>query len=165
MFYEQFLTKDYDIKRKKVESSKLALLILALLNTIFISMVVGVITFGFYIFLSLIARYKFIEFEYELTGNELVISKISNKKSRRIVANIKIDEVIKVKTKDSFNNEGIRIVNLCLDEMDNLCEKVLVVREGSSLIGYKVALDKDLARMCGIINPSVFKEQVDTLNK
>lgn len=166
IFYEQFLTKDYDFKRKKVESAKYALLILTLLNMIFLGKIVAILTFLVYIVVSIIARNKFIEFEYELTGNELVVSKIFNKKNRKIVANININDVIKVKSSDSHISDEIKIINLTLNGMktEKLIENILIVRvNNSNSIGYKLAMDKNLKNMCEKINPMVFKQSLDIL--
>lgn len=168
IFYEQYLTKDYEFVRKKVESTKNALLALTCLNFVFLGFTVALITLVIYFIVSLIARRKFVEFEYELTGNELVVSKIVNKKSRRIMANIKIDEVIKIKSVDSVNNEDIKIVDLTLDDIPNkgLKEKILVVSgENDILTGYKVAMDKILHDLCKKINPSVFRQRLDILKE
>lgn len=168
IFYEQYLTKDYGLIRQKVESTKNALLVLTFLNFIFLGFTVALITIIIYFIVSLIAYRKFVEFEYELTCNELVISKIVNKKSRRIIANIKIDEVIKIKSVDSINNEGIKIIDLTLGQLQNkgLKEKILVISgENDILIGYKVAMDKTLHNLCKKINPSIFRQGLDILKE
>lgn len=166
IFYEQFLTKDYDFKRKKVESAKQALLVLTLLNLIFLGKIIAMLTFFVYVIVSIVARNKFIEFEYELTENELVVSKIFNKKRRKIVANINIKEVIEVKTSDLHTNEKVKIINLTLSgtTTQKLTEKILIVRKyNSDLIGYKLAMDKNLQKMCEKINPTIFKQNLDFL--
>ncbi len=167
-FYEQFLTKDYEFKRKQVESAKNALLILTALNFVFLGITVALITIVFYFVFAVIARTRFVEFEYELTGNELVVSKIVNKKSRRIIANIKIDEVVKIKPCNFINTDGIRIINLTLDGMDKkgLKEKIIVVRnEDDVVVGYKISIDNRLQEICKKINPDVFRQRLDNLEE
>ncbi len=166
IFYEQFLTKDYEFKRKKVESAKQALLILTLLNMIFLGKIIAILTFLVYVILSIIARNKFIEFEYELTGSELIVSKIFNKKNRKIIANININDVIKIKSSNSYINEDIKIINLTLSgiKTKKLTENILIVRvNDSNSIGYKLAMDKNLQKMCEKINPMIFKHDLDIL--
>lgn len=160
VFYEQFLTKDYGYKQKSFESIQQALLVLAILNGIFMGIIWALLTVGVYFLMFLIGRSKFLEFEYELTCSELVISKIMNKKTRKVVGKIDVKKIIEVVSSNNFNRSDVKIVNASLNgiKKDELNEKILLVREDSNLIGYKIAMDNKLHEICRRINPIVFNK-------
>ena len=160
VFYEQFLTKDYGYKQKSFESIQQALLILAILNGIFMGIIWALLTVGVYFLMFLIGRSKFLEFEYELTCSELVISKIMNKKTRKVVGKIDVNKIVEVVSSNNFNRSDVKIVNASLNgiKKDELNEKILLVREDSNLIGYKIAMDNNLHEICRRINPIVFNK-------
>ena len=160
VFYEQFLTKDYGYKQKSFESIQQALLILAILNGIFMGIIWALLTVGVYFLMFLIGRSKFLEFEYELTCSELVISKIMNKKTRKVVGKIDVNKIVEVVSSNNFNRSDVKIVNASLNgiKKDELNEKILLVREDSNLIGYKIAMDNNLPEICRRINPIVFNK-------
>lgn len=159
IFYEQFLTKDYGEKQRKYESIGQALILLTILNIIFVGISLAAITIAGYILVFILARKRFLEFEYELTDTELVISKIMNKKSRKLIGKINIENVVEVTSAKSFNKKDVKIINASLDgiEKDGLKESILLIRVDSNLIGYKIAMDKKLQGMCRRINPIIFK--------
>lgn len=160
VFYEQFLTKDYGYKQKSFESIQQALLVLAILNGIFMGIIWALLTVGVYFLMFLIGRSKFLEFEYELTCSELVISKIMNKKTRKVVGKIDVNKIVEVVSSNNFNRSDVKIVNASLNgiKKDELNEKILLVREDSNLIGYKIAMDNNLHEICRRINPIVFNK-------
>lgn len=160
VFYEQFLTKDYGYKQKSFESIQQALLVLAILNGIFMVIIWALLTVGVYFLMFLIGRSKFLEFEYELTCSELVISKIMNKKTRKVVGKIDVNKIVEVVSSNNFNRSDVKIVNASLNgiKKDELNEKILLVREDSNLIGYKIAMDNKLHEICRRINPIVFNK-------
>lgn len=160
VFYEQFLTKDYGYKQKSFESIQQALLVLAILNGIFMGIIWALLTVGVYFLMFLIGRSKFLEFEYELTCSELVISKIMNKKTRKVVGKIDVNKIVEVVSSNNFNRSDVKIVNASLNgiKKDELNEKILLVREDSNLIGYKIAMDNKLHEICRRINPIVFNK-------
>lgn len=160
VFYEQFLTKNYGYKQKSFESIQQALLVLAILNGIFMGIIWALLTVGVYFLMFLIGRSKFLEFEYELTCSELVISKIMNKKTRKVVGKIDVNKIVEVVSSNNFNRSDVKIVNASLNgiKKDELNEKILLVREDSNLIGYKIAMDNKLHEICRRINPIVFNK-------
>lgn len=160
VFYEQFLTKDYGYKQKSFESIQQALLVLAILNGIFMGIIWALLTVGVYFLMFFIGRSKFLEFEYELTCSELVISKIMNKKTRKVVGKIDVNKIVEVVSSNNFNRSDVKIVNASLNgiKKDELNEKILLVREDSNLIGYKIAMDNKLHEICRRINPIVFNK-------
>lgn len=164
IFYEQFLTKNYGQIQKTFESIKQALLILSILNGIFMGILWALLTLGIYFLVFIIGRNKFLEFEYELTDSDLVISKIMNKKSRKMIASIDVKNIVEVVSSNSFNRSNVKIINASLEGInkDELNEKILLVREDSNLIGYKIAMDKKLYEICTKINPIIFNNQIES---
>ena len=120
----------------------------------------ALLTVGVYFLMFLIGRSKFLEFEYELTCSELVISKIMNKKTRKVVEKINVNKIVEVVSSNNFNRSDVKIVNASLNgiKKDELNEKILLVREDSNLIGYKIAMDNNLHEICRRINPIVFNK-------
>ena len=159
IFYEQFLSKDYSKQQRNIKSTKIVLILLILLN-VFLHNLILIITFSmFYVVVLLIARKKLIEFEYELIGRELIISKIIDKSSRKKLVEINIDNVLEIISTDKIHRENVRIINASLDNLDknNLSEKIILIKKESNLIGYKVALDKKLENILKSINSNIIK--------
>ena len=163
VFYEQFLTKDYGYKQKSFVSIQQALLVLAILNGIFMGIIWALLTIGVYFLMFFIGRNKFLEFEYELTDSDLVISKIMNKKSRKIIGNIDIKNIVEVVSLNNFNRNDVKIINASLKGINKneLNEKILIVRKDLNLIGYKIAMDKKLYEICTKINPIIFNKHIE----
>lgn len=160
VFYEQFLSKNYGKQAKIFESIQQFLLILTVFNLVRMSFMWTILMLILYFLVFIIVNIKFLEYEYELTCDELVLSKIINKKSRKTIGKINVRDIVDVKSLDSnLNGDNIKIINASLDGIDKseLNEKILLVRQNSNLIGYKVAMDKKLYGMCKMINPIIFK--------
>ena len=159
IFYEQFLTKDYSKGKKKFESIKLALTILFIFNIILNISFLALLAMLGYIFILLLSRKKFIEFEYELIGNELIISKIINKRSRKKIVEINLENVVEIISSKKFNRKEIKVIHATLDVLnkENLEENIIIVRKDSTSIGYKVSLDKKIQTILKNININMFK--------
>ncbi len=155
IFYEQFVTKDYKAEQKKFNSCRQALGILIIFNII---LNLGILTIFFvacYFVLVIVARKKFLEFEYELTGKDLVINKIINKKSRKIIGNVNLDDVVEIVCEEKFCRKDVKIINASLGEIKN--QKILVMKNDSGLIGYRMSIDSKLQKIFKSINPTVFR--------
>lgn len=160
VFYEQFLSKDYGKQPKIFEFMKQIFLVLTVFNLVRMSLTWTILMLVLYFIVFMIINIKFLEYEYELTCDELIISKIINKKSRKIIGKINIRDVVNIKSlNDSLGENNIKIINASLSGLNcsELNEKILFVRQSSTLIGYKVAMDKKLYGMCKMINPIIFK--------
>lgn len=154
-FYEQFLTKDYGDIQKKFETTRNTLVVLAIIASVIVGLF-GVIAFiGGYIILGFIARIIFLEYEYELTENELVITKIMNKKKRKIITTLDIKNIVNVENAKNINENKVKFIKACVDE-SGLGEQIIFVQKNAQLIGFKVAMDKKLISMCKRINPLNF---------
>lgn len=156
IFYEQFITKDYGDIQKKFQSVRNTLVILAMISAIFVG-TFGVVTFLMgYVILGLIARNLFLEYEYEITENELVITKIMNKKKRKVITTLNIEKLVNAYSLEEANNKNIRVVNACIEDDKRLKEKILVINRDSKLVGFRVAMDKKLLSICRKLNPVCF---------
>ncbi|MGL5480195.1 MAG: hypothetical protein ACRDCB_14235, partial [Clostridium sp.] len=140
IFYEQFITKDYGDIQKKFQSVRNTLVVLAMISAIFVG-TFGVVTFLMgYVILGLIARNLFLEYEYEITENELVITKIMNKKKRKVITTLNIEKLVDAYSLEEANNKNIRVVNACIEDDKRLKEKILVINRDSKLVGFRVAM-------------------------
>ncbi|WP_194191790.1 aromatic acid exporter family protein [Clostridium chrysemydis] len=156
IFYEQFITKDYGDIQKKFQSVRNTLVILAMISAVFVG-TFGVVTFLMgYVILGLIARNLFLEYEYEITENELVITKIMNKKKRKVITTLNIEKLVNAYSLEEANNKNIRVVNACIEDDKKLKEKILVINRDSKLVGFRVAMDKKLLSICRKLNPMCF---------
>ncbi len=156
IFYEQFLTKDYSKDQKLFNSIKQALLILILFNVVLNIKFLVILLLFIYLLIFIISRKKFLEYEYELTVDELVISKIIEKKTRKKIGQFKLGNIIDVKLIENFNRKDIKIVNATLNNLDknNLKEVVILIKKDSNLIGYKMAIDEKIQNILKNINPT-----------
>lgn len=155
LFYEQCLSRDYGKMPKFFGYAQQILLIITVLSLAFTHFVWSILIFTLYLTVIVLSRSMFLEYEYELVYNELIISKIINKKSRKVIGKIDVINIIEVNDSNNFSDGGIEIVNASIKGC-GLVEKILFVRENSKLIGYRVAMDKKLYEMCKKINPLVF---------
>lgn len=156
IFYEQFITKDYGDIQNKFQSVRNTLVVLAMISAIFVG-TFGVVTFLMgYVILGLIARNIFLEYEYEITENELVITKIMNKKKRKVITTLDIEKLVNAYSLEEANNKNIRVVNACIEDDKKLNEKILVINRDSKLVGFRVAMDKKLLSICRRLNPMCF---------
>ena len=114
-FYEQFQTKDY----RRIENTMnilskgslaIAIVLIAMLN------IIGAIFFALvYFIIFILSRKVIVEYEYELTGNELSIYKIMNKSKRKEIGSFNIREISSVKTLDKLSN-NTKIIKAYLEE-------------------------------------------------
>lgn len=154
-FYEQCLGKDYGNMSKVFGYVQQTLLILTIFSLVFTHFIWSILIFVLYLILLVLSRLIFLEYEYELIDNELIISKIINKKSRKLIARIDVINIIEVNTSDDFSKNGIKIINASIRGC-GLVEKILFVRENLKLVGYRVAMDNKLCEICKKINSLVF---------
>lgn len=154
-FYEQFLTTDYGKKQKNFEVLSSTLIVLALMSTVLIGIIGAVVFIIGYFIVELIAKSIFLEYEYELTENELVISKIMNKKKRKIITTINIENIVDVNKIQDGNSRNAKLIKACVNN-SGLNEQIIFVTKNSEVIGFKVAMDKKLLSMCKRINPLNF---------
>lgn len=153
-FYEQFQTKDYRSIEKiinilKKVSLSIAILLMAMLN------IVGAIFFALVYFgISLLSRQIIVEYEYELTGNELSIYKIMNKSKRRELGSFNIKEITSVRTLEKLNG-NTKFIKAYLSD-SGIKPMVYVVNTSEGVTGFQLAVDEKLLDLIKKVNPLVF---------
>lgn len=156
VFYEQFLDKDYGKLEYYLNYSRKFMLIFSILSSVVFNIFVALGGLLIYLILCLVARKMLIEYEYELTENSLVISKIMDKKKRKVVGEFNVDELIKVsRNKESYHYD--KLIDTTLnDEFNCLNNYYLYTKKNDKIIAYKVAFDRKLDNLCKKINPVMF---------
>lgn len=151
-FYEQFQTKDYSQIEKSLNiASKVSLVLLALfLATLNITMaIIFIIIYGLIFILS---RSLIIEYEYELTGDELSIYKIMNKSKRKEIGHFSIRDISRVKTIENNNN---KIIKAYLEESGHRA-MVYTAKTSNGVMGFQLAMDENLLNIIKRVNPLAF---------
>ncbi|MCF0147909.1 MAG: hypothetical protein HUJ77_05870 [Clostridium sp.] len=153
-FYEQFQTKDY----RRIENTMnilskgslaIAIVLIAMLN------IIGAIFFALvYFIIFILSRKVIVEYEYELTGNELSIYKIMNKSKRKEIGSFNIREISSVKTLDKLSN-NTKIIKAYLEE-SGIKSKVYIVNTSKGTTGFQLAMDDKLIEFIKRVNPLVF---------
>lgn len=155
-FYEQFVSKSYGDKQKTIEGLTQMLIFVAIVVSAIKGIFFGILILLVYVGLVVASRKMFLEYEYELTEDELVISKIMNKKTRKVMGRLNIKEVIDVRDGKSEVKNGAKIVKASFDDGD-LKQQMVYVNKDSKIIGYKLSMDKKMLANCGRLNGTVFR--------
>ncbi|MGL4742522.1 MAG: hypothetical protein ACRC41_17310 [Sarcina sp.] len=151
--YEQFLSQDYGTKQEYLNGTAGGLLLVSGIGFFGLrNMFLAVGAIAAYGATKLYMKNKYVEYEYELICDELTISKIMNKRKRKKIANIELKNVM-----DVSSNANHKIKDVFIDEK-GLTKKVIYVKEGNKITGYRVALDKKLLAKCTRINPRLFSD-------
>lgn len=155
-FYEFFLTEDFSKKKKYMKMVQTIILVMAAITYILQG---SIIITGFILILYgitiLISNYYFVEYEYELTNNELDIAKIINKNKRKLICTIDIAKVSKV-TKLNNNIKQATNYKKCYVGNDNLTTIGLTLPSDGQVINYAIKVDEKLLMLFKRINPSNF---------
>lgn len=152
-FYEQFQTKDYKELEKKLKLTSKVILILAAISLFFLQ--IGVLLF-LLIILAIVQIYKFksiVEYEYELTADQLSINKIRNKSKRKEIVSFSIKQIVSIKDKN--NNPNEKVIEASLDGI-GIKEKIIKVKVLNETISIKLALDENLINIIKRVNPIAF---------
>ncbi|MDE6182643.1 MAG: hypothetical protein K2F59_05525, partial [Eubacteriales bacterium] len=95
-------------------------------------------------------------YEYEYYEGELTISKIINRKSRKIIGRFDIDKISKVSKPDNAD-KSIKIINACLKKISNNNNKELIIFVGGNEpVGYYLSIDEKLFEILKRKKPSIF---------
>lgn len=153
-FYEQFQTKDYKIIENTFNILSKVFLFIAIiflaLSNIIVAIIFGLLYFGVFV----LSKNIIVEYEYELTGNELTISKIMNKSKRKELGNFNIKEISTVKTLDKLSN-STKVIKAHLDESE-FKAMVYIVKTSEGVLGFQLALDDKLMELIKKVNPLIF---------
>ena len=153
-FYEQFQTKDYQGIEKSFNILSKASIVIAVLSLAILN-IVGAIAFALvYVIIFILSRKIIVEYEYELTGNELSIYKIMNKSKRKEIGSFNIREISSVKTLEKLSNKT-KVKKAYLEE-SGIKSMVYIVKTSQGVIGFQLAADEKLLDLIKRVNPLVF---------
>ena len=153
-FYEQFQTKDYKGIEKVLNIISKVAIVLTILFASLLN-IVGIITFALVYFVTFIVGRKLIvEYEYELTGDELSIYKIMNKSKRKEVGCFSIREISGVKTLDKVSN-NTKVIKAYLEEA-GIKSMVYMAKTSDGVVGFQLAMDENLLNLIKRVNPLAF---------
>lgn len=153
-FYEQFQTKDYKGIEKVLNIISKVAIVLTILFASLLN-IVGSITFALvYIITFIVGRKLIVEYEYELTGDELSIYKIMNKSKRKEVGCFSIREISGVKTLDKISN-NTKVIKAYLEEA-GIKSMVYMAKTSDGVVGFQLAMDENLLNLIKRVNPLAF---------
>lgn len=159
-FYEQYNGKDYGPFQNIMNSIEYASLILVAVYILgFRTLLIGSFVFIAYVGIVFFNRSKFVAYEYELTIDNLVISKVMTEKRRKKLIDFKLSDIECV-SNTIRNEKKCTIINAYIKEGKNNNKQYVYVKTTTGLKCLVVNMDKKLISMCYKMKPSVFRELV-----
>lgn len=156
IFYEQFLHNSKTKIQVILNNVLMFFLILSGIFLVAFNLPMAILSIVVYAAIFFYCRQTYVEYEYELTNDELEISKILNQKKRKSVAKIDLNKVIAVEKFEAIKNrKDIKFKRCFLRDTDSNVD-VLMVKDSNGTIGYKLTMDKQLKVYCRRVNPKVF---------
>lgn len=158
-FYEQYNGKDYGYFQSIMNSIEYASLILVAVYILgFRTLLIGSFVFLIYVGIVYFNRKKFVAYEYELTLDSLVISKVMTEKRRKKLLEFNLSDVECI-SKTKRNEKKCPVINAYIKEKENNNQYVYVkTPEGVKCL--VLNMDEKLISMCYKIKPSVFRELI-----
>lgn len=153
-FYEQFITKDYGIAPKIMRGLFWATLGLAVFF-LSINFILSIIFIILFLGVELICRKTFLEYEYEYFEGELTISKIMNKKNRKIIGNFTIEQISRVSKPETID-KSTNVIKACIKGIENNKELVLFIGGGEHPKAYYLSIDEKFFEILKREKPSIF---------
>lgn len=154
-FYEQYIGKDYGYFQNIMNSIEYASLILVAVYILgFRTLLIGSFVFLVYVGIVYFNRKKFVAYEYELTLDNLVISKVMTEKRRKKLLEFKLSDIECIST-TKRSEKKCPIINAYIKENNN---QYVYVKTPQGLKCLVLNMDKKLISMCYKIKPSVFRE-------
>ena len=150
-FYEQFQTKDYGSLEKILNILSKVSLVIAILFAAMLNLVFGLI----YLVIFILSRNLIVEYEYELTADELVIFKIMNKSKRKQIGSFNIREISSVKSPERLEKSNSKIIKAYLEEA-GLKDMVYMTKTSQGVVGFQLAMDENLTNLIKRVNPLAF---------
>lgn len=153
-FYEQYNGKDYGHFQSIMNSIEYASLILVAVYILgFRTLLIGSFVFLIYVGIVYFNRKKFVAYEYELTLDSLVISKVMTEKRRKKLLEFNLSDVESVST-NKINEKKCTVINAYMKEKNN---QYVYVKTPEGLKCLVLNMDEKLISMCYKIKPSVFR--------
>lgn len=156
-FYEQYIGKDYGYFQSIMNSIEYASLILVAVYILgFRTLLIGSFVFLVYVGIVYFNRKKFVAYEYELTLDNLVISKVMTEKRRKKLLEFKLSDIECIST-TKRSEKKCPIINAYIKEKENNNQYVYV-KTPQGLKCLVLNMDKKLISMCYKIKPAVFRD-------
>ncbi len=156
-FYEQYIGKDYGYFQSIMNSIEYASLILVAVYILgFRTLLIGSFVFLVYVGIVYFNRKKFVAYEYELTLDNLVISKVMTEKRRKKLLEFKLSDIECISTTKRSEKKCL-IINAYIKEKENNNQYVYV-KTPQGLKCLVLNMDKKLISMCYKIKPAVFRD-------
>lgn len=159
-FYEQFMTKDYG-KLPKVMQIIFYVSLLFFVVSVSLFIFLGIIGIAIAISSLIVAIYAevfsrkvFLEYEYEYFEGEITISKIINKKSRKIIATFNLEQIIKV-SKPNLSEKVPNVINACIKNIPNNTELIFYTNGANKQV-YYLSIDEKFFEILKKEKPSIF---------
>jgi hypothetical protein len=108
-----------------------------------------------YLIIFILSRKLIVEYEYELTGNELVIFKIMNKSKRKEIGSFNIRDISSVKNSENIGKTNNKIVKAYLEDA-GLKDKIYMAKTSQGMVGFQLAMDENLTNLIKRVNPLAF---------
>jgi hypothetical protein len=153
-FYEQYNGKDYGHFQSIMNSIEYASLILVAVYILgFRTLLIGSFVFLIYVGIVYFNRKKFVAYEYELTLDSLVISKVMTEKRRKKLLEFNLSDVESVST-NKIIEKKCPVINAYMKGKNN---QYVYVKTPEGLKCLVLNMDEKLISMCYKIKPSVFR--------
>ena len=153
-FYEQFQTKDYTKIEKRMKMLSSIALVMTMLFVATLNVFGAIVFILMYLIIFITSRKLIVEYEYELTGDELSIYKIMNKSKRKEIGSINIKQISSVKTLDKISS-NTKLVKAYLEET-GIKPMVYLTKKSDGLVGFQLAIDENLMQLIKKVNPLIF---------
>lgn len=154
-FYEQFQTKDYGNLEKNLKFLSAILLVFVILFATMFNFIIVAIFALIYLVVFILSRKLIVEYEYELTIDELVIFKIMNKSKRKRIGCFNIKEISSIKSPKTVGKSNIKVIKAYLKE-SGLEDKIYIVKTPQGVVGFQLAMDEKLMNFIKRVNPLIF---------
>lgn len=149
MHQEQFIENNNDKILKVVTAVKTLILVFAALTYIFESLTLAVLILLVYVIVHFLTLSFFVEYEYELTEDELDLSKIMSKKKRKLIKTINLRNAEFFKDASEFSPQrysNVKVVKLYTKEYVNKEKQVILINESGDMRAYELSLKDDLKK-------------------
>lgn len=155
-FYEQFITKNYGNVPNIINILSKVMLLFSVLFILIFKLILAIQFFLIFIILEILIVKNFIEFEYEYFNGDITISKIINKKRRKVrkvICEFNVNNIVRIYKMDIIDKNITKctIKNLGLNEI-----VIFINTKNNKKCGYLIGLDKELYSILKKVNPSLF---------
>lgn len=149
MHYEQFIEGDNSKILDLLNKIKILILVLAALVYIFLGITLAVVTLLMYVAFNFFTLNLFVEYEYELTEDELDLSKIMSKKKRKLIKTINLRNAEYFKDASEFNParySDIKVWKLYSKKYENKEKQVVLINEEGAISAYELVLKDEIRK-------------------